>query len=180
MIAAITGWSLLPLKSAIVWQTFLLLSLFVSPILDILQTLIPFNIGHSLHDHSLQGYLQLILNKTTLTGANIFLKITFLAHSAYFMTDAIIRSLYRMTISKQHLLEWRISEATKSIPNSLRFYILTMWPATLIGILVIALPLFSDNFANFIALPFGFVWFVSQPSTFQDTLDISSEDKKIL
>ncbi|EJF98132.1 hypothetical protein MEI_00631 [Bartonella vinsonii subsp. arupensis Pm136co] len=188
LIAAITGWSLLPLKSAIIWQIFLLLSLFVSPILDILQTLIPSNIGHFLHDHSLQGYLQLILNKITLTGANIFLKITFLAHSAYFMTDAIIRSLYRMTISKQHLLEWKTSDATKSIPNSLRFYILTMWPATMIGILAIALPLFSDNFASFIALPFGFAWFfspliawiVSQPSTFQDTLDISSEDKKAL
>lgn len=35
-------------------------------------------------------------------------------------------------------------------------------------------PLESRVFSPFIA------WFVSQPSTFQDTLDISSEDKKTL
>ncbi|WP_435521228.1 GH36-type glycosyl hydrolase domain-containing protein [Bartonella silvatica] len=183
LVAAITGWSLLPLKTVIIWQIFLLFSLFVAPILSILQTLIPVNI-----DYSLRGHLQLTLNKITLMGANIFLKITFLAHSAYFMTDAIIRVLYRMTISKKYLLEWRASADTKSFPNSLRFYILTMWTASLIGILAVILPLFSNPFVGFIALPFGLAWFfspliawfVSRVSTFQDTLDISSEDKKVL
>ncbi|WP_208435571.1 GH36-type glycosyl hydrolase domain-containing protein [Bartonella phoceensis] len=183
LIAAITGWTFLPLKTAIIWQTLLLLSLFVSPILGILQTFFSSHL-----DSSLRQYIQFILNKIILTSANIFLKITFLAHSAYFMTDAIIRTLYRMIISKQHLLEWKTSAATKSIPNSLGCYILTMWPASLMGILAIALSLFSDIFADYIALPFGLIWlfspliawFVSQPSTFQDTLDISSEDKKTL
>ncbi|UNF43904.1 protein ndvB [Bartonella krasnovii] len=183
LIAAFAGWSLLPLKSAILWQTFLFFSLFISPILSVLQTLIPSNI-----DYSLRGYFQLILHKMTLISANIFLKMIFLAHSAYFMTDAIIRTLYRMAISKQHLLEWKTSAATKSMPNSLGFSIFTMWPAALIGILAIAMPLFSHNFASFIALPFGLAWFfspfiawiVSQPSTFQDTLHESFEDKKTL
>ncbi|GAA5096929.1 glucoamylase family protein [Bartonella acomydis] len=183
LIAAITGWSLLPLKSAIIWQIFLLLSLFISPILDVLKTLIPSHI-----DYSLREQIQLIVNKITLTHANIFLKMTFLAHSAYFMTDAILRALYRMIISKHHLLEWKTSAATKLTPNSLRFYILIMWPASLLGIFAIALPLLFDTFASFLALPFGVAWFfspfiawiVSQPSTFQDTLQGSSEDKKIL
>ncbi|MCZ2157728.1 protein ndvB [Bartonella sp. 220] len=183
IIAAFAGWSFLPLKSAIIWQIFLLFSLFVSPILGVLQTLVPSTI-----DYSLQGYFQLILNKIVLTGANIFLKLIFLAHSAYFMTDAIIRALYRMTISKKHLLEWKTSAATKTMPNSLGFYILTMWTASLIGILAITLPFFFKSSSSFIALPFGLAWFfspliawfVSQPSEFQNTLDISSEDKKTL
>lgn len=81
------------------------------------------NVFSSNIDHSLRGHVQLIWNKTALTGADIFLKTTFLAHSAYFMTDAIIRTLYRMTISRQHLLEWKTSAATKSMSNSLRFYV---------------------------------------------------------
>ncbi|WP_375608959.1 GH36-type glycosyl hydrolase domain-containing protein [Bartonella sp. AC53GZZY] len=183
LIAAFSGWTLLPLKSAIVWQIFLLFSSFISPILCVLKTFVSSNI-----DHSLRGHFQLIWNKIALTSADIFLKTTFLAHSAYFMTDAIIRTLYRMTISKQHLLEWKTSAATKSIPNSLRFYVFTMAPASLIGILTIALPLFSDSFASLVALPFGIAWFfspfiawiVSQPSTFQDSLYLSSKDEKKL
>ncbi|WP_375696404.1 GH36-type glycosyl hydrolase domain-containing protein [Bartonella sp. AP331QHHD] len=183
LIAAFAGWAFLSLKSAIVWQLFLLFSSFISPILCVLKTLVSSNI-----DHSLRGHFQLIWNKIALTSADIFLKTTFLAYSAYFMTDAIIRTLYRMTISKQHLLEWKTSAATKSIPNSLRFYVFTMAPASLIGILTIALPLFSDSFASLVALPFGIAWFfspfiawiVSQPSTFQDSLYLSSKDEKKL
>ncbi len=48
------------------------------------------------------------------------------------------------------------------------------------GLFAVTLPLLSHSPASFIALPFGLAWFVSQPATFQDTLDISSEDKKIL
>ncbi|EJF85072.1 GH36-type glycosyl hydrolase domain-containing protein [Candidatus Bartonella washoeensis] len=183
LIAAITGWSILPLKTAIVWQIFLLLSLFISPILGVLQIIIPSSLNHFWY-----GHLQSILSKIAFTAADIFLKTTFIAYSAYFMTDAIIRALYRMTISKQYLLEWKTSAATKSIPNSLEFYVLAMWPASLIGIIAVILPIFSYSPASFIALPFGIIWFfspliawfVSQPSTSQDTLDISSDDKKIL
>ncbi|WP_413154271.1 GH36-type glycosyl hydrolase domain-containing protein [Bartonella sp. cb54] len=183
LITTIVGWSFLPLKIAIIWQIFLLLSLFISPILGILQLLVSVNF-----DHSLRGQLQLILNKTALTLADIFLKTTLLAHSAYFMTDAIIRTLYRMKISKKHLLEWKTSATAKLIPNSLDFYVLTMWPASLIGIFAIAPPLFSHSPTSFIALPFGLAWFfspliawiVSQPSTSQDTLNISSQDNKTL
>ncbi|SPU26655.1 Cellobiose phosphorylase [Candidatus Bartonella washoeensis] len=183
LIAAITGWSILPLKTAIVWQIFLLLSLFISPILGVLQIIIPSSLNHFWY-----GHLQSILSKIAFTAADIFLKTTFIAYSAYFMTDAIIRALYRMTISKQYLLEWKTSAATKSIPNSLEFYVLAMWPASLIGIIAVILPIFSYSPASFIALPFGITWFfspliawfVSQPSTSQDTLDISSDDKKIL
>ncbi|EJF80301.1 cyclic beta-1,2-glucan synthetase [Bartonella doshiae] len=183
LIAAITGWFLLPLKSAIIWQTFLLLSLFVSPILGVLQTFIPSNI-----DHSLREYLRLILNKSIFTLTNIFLQTTFIAHSAYFMTDAIVRTLYRIGISKQHLLEWKTSSSTKTMPNSLGFYILTMWPASLIGILAIALPFSFYSLTSFLALPFGLAWFFSpliawivrQSSTFEDTLHISSGNNKTL
>lgn len=183
LIATFAGWALLPLKSAIVWQIFLLLSVFIAPILCVLKTFFSFNI-----DHSLRGHFQLIWNKTSFTGAYIFLKTTFLAHAACFMTDAIIRTLYRMMISKQHLLEWKTFVATKSMPNSLRFYVFTMAPASLIGALALTLPLFFDSFSSFITLPFGIAWFfspfiswvVSRPSTFQDGLYLSSKDEKIL
>ncbi|WCR55609.1 MAG: Cyclic beta-1 2-glucan synthase [Bartonella clarridgeiae] len=185
LIAATAGWSLLPLKIAIFWQIFLLLSPFIAPILGVLRTFIP-----SSSDYSLRGQLQLISSSISSTILEMLLKITFIAHSAYFMTDAIIRALYRMMISKQYLLEWKTSSATKSIPNSLSFYIITMWPAVFIGIIAIGLPLYFHNSTILIALPFGLLWFfspliaciVSKPKTFQDVLDISisSKDKKIL
>ncbi|WP_438752157.1 GH36-type glycosyl hydrolase domain-containing protein [Bartonella rochalimae] len=183
LVAATAGWSFLPSKIAIVWQIFLLFSPFIASILGLLRTFISSN-----SDYSLRGQLQLILNNISSTILEILLKITFIAHSAYFMTDAIIRALYRMMISKQYLLEWKTSATMKAIPNSLSFYIITMWPAVSIGIIAIGLPLFFHNSTILIALPFGLLWFfspliawiVSKPITFQDVLDISSADKKIL
>ncbi|MDD9328855.1 MAG: hypothetical protein PV353_00185, partial [Bartonella sp.] len=183
LVAATAGWSFLPSKIAIVWQIFLLFSPFIASILGLLRTFISSN-----SDYYLRGQLQLILNSISSTILEILLKITFIAHSAYFMTDAIIRALYRMMISKQYLLEWKTSATMKSIPNSLSFYIITMWPAVFIGIIAIGLPLFFHNSTILIALPFGLLWFfspliawiVSKPITFQDVLDISSADKKTL
>ncbi|WP_434037815.1 GH36-type glycosyl hydrolase domain-containing protein [Bartonella ancashensis] len=183
LIAAIMGWSILPLKAATIWQIFLLLSLFITPILGIFQSFIPPDI-----EYSMRGHIRFIINHIIHTTTNIFLRIAFIAYSACFMTDAIIRTLYRMLISKHHLLEWKTSAATQSTPNSLKFYVLTMWPASLIGLFAIMLPLFFNHPAVFISFPFGLSWFlspliawiVSQPKTFQDFLEISPDDKETL
>ncbi|MCP3920367.1 MAG: DUF3131 domain-containing protein [bacterium] len=41
-----------------------------------------------------------------------FLYIVFLAHEAIVVTDAILRTLFRLTITRRHLLEWRTAEHT--------------------------------------------------------------------
>lgn len=60
------------------------------------------------------------------------LEFTITPYRAYVATDAIIRTLYRIFISKRNLLRWNTAEAVDaSIINTRRGYFLTMWSSLL-------------------------------------------------
>ncbi|RCL02742.1 MAG: 2-glucan synthetase [Candidatus Tokpelaia sp. JSC188] len=156
IIASITSWCLMPFEIAIFWQLFLVASMHISSILGIVRNIVSIN-----HNCLIRAHCQSILIDIATVATNILLKTTFLAHTAYYMMDAIIRSLYRMGISHRHLLEWRTSAATRSTPNTLIHYIVIMWPASVIGIFSFALPAFQNNTSIPIAIPFTFLWLFS-------------------
>lgn len=183
ILASIAGWCLLPLHVAFVWQVFLVVGMFISPTLGLLRNIMPVTM-----DNSLRGHFRSVLTSVVSNTADVALRTSFVAYTAYYMMDAIIRTLYRLFISKQHLLEWKTSAATKSSPDTLRYYFMTMWPASLIGIIAIALPAFLVTPSVLIAIPFGLCWFfspfiawvVSRPAINQDALKIHSSDKGFL
>ena len=64
----------------------------------------------------------------------VALKIVLMAHHAWMMGDAIVRTLYRLFVSRQNLLEWRTaSQAHKSGGNDLGSYYGMMYGAVIIG-----------------------------------------------
>uniref|UniRef100_UPI0028B25F36 glucoamylase family protein n=1 Tax=Lacrimispora sp. TaxID=2719234 RepID=UPI0028B25F36 len=70
-----------------------------------------------------------------------FLEFTITPYRAYVATDAMIRTLYRIFISKKNLLRWNTAEAVDaSIVNTRRGYFITMWssllPAIVLGIIL--------------------------------------------
>lgn len=180
VIASVAGWCALPMGIAFWWQVYLILGMFTAPTLGVLRNIMPISM-----DNSIQGHIQAVLTNIATSTADVVLRTSFIANSSYFMVDAIVRTLYRMTISHQHLLEWKTSDATKSTPNTQKYYLMTMWPASLIGLACIILPIFFHNPAVFIALPFGLAWFlspviafvVSRSAATQDSLDVRSSDK---
>ncbi len=57
-----------------------------------------------------------------------FLEFTITPYRAYIASDAIVRTLYRMFISKKNLLRWNTAEAVDaSIVNTRKGYFLSMW-----------------------------------------------------
>lgn len=53
----------------------------------------------------------------------VALKIVLMAHNAWMMGDAIVRTLYRLFVSRQNLLEWRTaSQAHKAGDNDVGSY----------------------------------------------------------
>ncbi|UXM95176.1 protein ndvB [Bartonella sp. HY329] len=178
--ASIAGWCLMPLSIALIWQAFLLIGMFIAPTLGVLRNMLSIN-----RDYSIRGHLQAVITSISSNTAEATLRLTFIAHTAYYMVDAIIRTLYRLGISHQNLLEWRSSAATKSGPNTLISYIGLMWPASIIGLIAIALPIILTAPAALLALPFGFVWFfspfiawiVSRSAAVQDSLELHASDK---
>ena len=53
-----------------------------------------------------RSHLRALVHDLALACAQIALLVTFLAHQAWLMTDAILRTLYRLVVSRRNLLEW--------------------------------------------------------------------------
>ncbi len=59
----------------------------------------------------------------------VLLNITFTAHQAYLMTDAIARIFYRKLISKRHLLEWVTTQERSGTAADRKIFVRFMWSA---------------------------------------------------
>ncbi|MBZ9653920.1 GH36-type glycosyl hydrolase domain-containing protein [Phyllobacterium lublinensis] len=184
IIAAIAGWTLLPPGLAALWQCFLIFSMFIVPTMILFTNLVPTDMNLSL-----KGHVQAILTDVFSGAADIALRVTFVANMACLMADAIARTLYRLFISRKHLLEWRAAaQAKTSSPDTLSYYVQLMWPAVVVAVIAIGLPLAVQSRAWFIAVPFALIWFlspmiawlVSRSAKPLDDLNVRSSDKSEL
>lgn len=117
-----------------------------------------------------------------------FLIFTFLPHTSYLMVDAIIRTLYRLKVSKKNLLEWQTAaDAEAASGKSLADYIKYMWvgSAIALGIWILA---FNNSFnLALIFLPSCIIWFLSPYVAYYVSKDLeihkynlNKEEEKIL
>ena len=86
---------------AALWTCFILSTIALPTLLPVLAAIVPRRARTTTQSHldALGGDLGLALTQTALT-------VTFLAHQAWSMTDAIGRTLFRLYVSHRHLLEW--------------------------------------------------------------------------
>ncbi|HSJ99321.1 MAG TPA: glucoamylase family protein, partial [Myxococcota bacterium] len=98
--ALVAGW-MLPLQAALVWTGFVVSTIAAATLLTVLAAIVPRRARITLRSHlrALAGDVRLAL---LLTG----LHIAFLPHQAWLMADAIARTLYRLLVSRRHLLDW--------------------------------------------------------------------------
>jgi cyclic beta-1,2-glucan synthetase len=182
--ASLAGWIALPLDAAILWQLLLIVSLFVAPTLGLIFGAIPrrTDIIPSAHVRSVG---EEIISAT----AQVVLRIIFIAHSAALMGDAIIRSFYRMFVSRSHLLEWRTAaQAHSGAANDLASYYRSMWqaPAIALGALILAFVFGQGGQAVAVplcllwALSPAMAWFVSRSAETEDRLVVSDEEMREL
>lgn len=94
--------------------------------------------------------------------AQFALVVVFLAHQSWLMTDAILRTLYRMFISRRYLLEWiTAAHAEKTSRHNVRTFVLFMWPAPAIAMASFVMIIFVQPRSLFIAWPFLTIWALS-------------------
>lgn len=92
----------------------------------------------------------------------LFLNFAFLPHKVVLMVDAIVRTLYRLFISKKNLLQWECADQVeKSIGRNKYDFIKLMYPSSILSILLLCL-----GFINSLALGITLVipciiWFLS-------------------
>jgi cyclic beta-1,2-glucan synthetase len=94
------GW-LVPAGSPWVWSGFILATIAIPSLLSFVLGLYPRRRGISLRSHMGGAVADL-----KLAAAQIALTVTFLADQAWLMSDAILRTLGRLVITRTQLLEW--------------------------------------------------------------------------
>jgi cyclic beta-1,2-glucan synthetase len=117
-------WTLLGLGAiAAPWIVSLLLALFRPPL-----------------DKSWRAYYAAVGRDAATSIQQVALAIVFLPHQAWVSVDAIVRTLWRMAVSRRHLLEWRTASQTeRGMEKSFRVVWRAMWPAVaLAGIVLMA------------------------------------------
>lgn len=180
VMAAIAGWTLLPFTQAAQWQALLILSLFMAPTFNIVNAILPKS-----GDQTARGHFSALARDVAFGTAMVALKIVLMAHNAWMMGDAIVRTLYRLFVSRQNLLEWRTaSQAHKSGDNDIGSYYGMMYGAVIIGFVGLAIPVLADSTGAFVAFFFALFWigspaiaaWISRSAETEDRLRISAAD----
>jgi cyclic beta-1,2-glucan glucanotransferase len=127
------GWTLLP-GSLLRW-TLLGLGAIAAPwIVSLLLALLQPPL-----DKSWRAYYAAVGRDTATSIQQVALAIVFLPHQAWVSADAIVRTLWRMAVSRRHLLEWRTASQTeRAMQSSFRAVWRGMWPAVLLASAIVA------------------------------------------
>ncbi|HEX6435515.1 MAG TPA: glucoamylase family protein, partial [Candidatus Binatia bacterium] len=149
----IAGWTL-PFAVPWIWTTFVLACIAIPSLLQVLIGAIPRRRGISKRSHARAVGTDLVL-----AAAHVALTVTLLAHQAWLMTDAIVRTVTRVYVTRRKLLEWVTAAQAKSginlsLSSCYRRMNSTVALAVAVGILVV---LFSPEVWP-IAAPFVFLW----------------------
>lgn len=101
LLLAILSGMVLPHDAALAWTLFLVFVMTLPPLLPILGGLVPHHRGFSR-----RGHFRNLLRDFLLACTQILFTVAFLARVAFLSLDAILRTLFRLFISRRNLLEW--------------------------------------------------------------------------
>lgn len=183
LLALVAGW-LLPFKAAAVWTVFVVATIALPSFAPALAGILRRRAGFSLRSHfrAVGSDFYLALVQSLLIAA-------LLAHQAWLMGDAIVRTLIRLFVTRRNLLEWTpAAQATIGREPSIATYYRWMAGAVLIGLAAPAAAWMSKDQTWLLALPFTILWVaspaiaqrVSRPSVGRPTPMPSAADKSAL
>ncbi|ARP82946.1 glycosyl transferase [Bordetella genomosp. 8] len=92
-------------------------------------------------------------------GQQVFATFTLLPDTSWRMADAIIRTLWRLAVSRRHLLEWTTAAQSASVARSgVAGMYRMMWPGVLLGIFACVAVLWIHPLAWPLVTPFLLLW----------------------
>jgi len=156
LLALGAGW-VLPAPIAAVWTAMVLAMLALPYLLPLPFALLPGRAGITAHSH-----LAALARDARIAAARIALDIAFLPDTALRMGDAILRTIWRLSVSRRNLLEWvtaaRMSQRRR--PGPLAQY-RDMAGGVALGLGVTGGAIALNPSIWPLAAPFAFVWFAS-------------------
>ena len=179
----IAGWTL-PFASPVIWTAFVLAAIAIPPLLPVLTGLIPHRRGISKRSH-----LRAVGTDLVLAVSQVGLTVTLLTHQAWLMTDAIVRTLFRVYVTRRNLLEWVTAAQAKSgFDITLGSVCRGMGGAVALAAIAAILVPFGPAGAWLIATPFLLVWglspvvayWISLPPRATGAQPLSADDARML
>ncbi len=156
VLALAAGWAL-PLHAAALWTGFVVSTIALATLVPLLAAIVPRRARTTMRSHlrALGADVQLALSLTALL-------VVFLAHQAWLMGDAIGRTLYRLLVSRRHLLDWvTAGQATVSPQLDLLGFYRQMSGGVAIGGVAAIVLWWIGSEAWPVAAPFLFAWIAS-------------------
>jgi cyclic beta-1,2-glucan synthetase len=98
--ALLVGW-MLPAGCAVLWSAFIVATIALPALLPVFAAIVPSRAGITARSH-----LRALRKDVGLAAMQTAFLITFLAHQATLMMDAIGRTLFRLVVSQRNLLQW--------------------------------------------------------------------------
>jgi cyclic beta-1,2-glucan synthetase len=181
---SIAGWALLPFTQAAQWQALLVLSLFLSLTYGIIDSFMPRSTESTLKNH-----FAAVARDFAFANAQVAAKVVLMAHLAWSMGDAIIRTLYRLFVSRRNMLEWRTaSQAARTAGNGIAGHYRAMAGTLPIAALGLVIPVIADSTGTFIGFFFAlfwagspaFAWLISRSAETEDRLHLEESDATAL
>ncbi|AKN32806.1 NdvB [Clostridium carboxidivorans P7] len=110
----------------------------------------------------------------------VFLIFCFLPYQAYLMLDAIIRTLYRLAISKKHLLQWQTAEdAEVNSGRGLTDFIKSMWIGSAISAITLFIAFQNSLDSGMLIMPSAVIWFTSPWIAYSVSKEIRKEKRQL-
>src|SRR5450830_1212729 len=147
------AWALLP--SPWFWSAAILAVIFLPTFVNALFGLIEKPNDMGWNQHLLSG-----LPSLRAMFGHAILQTAFLPYEAWFNMDAIVRTCWRMAVSRRRLLEWRPSSLARSSTNMEANW-RRMWFAPLLAVGAAVMLSFLNPDALFAAAPVLLLWFLS-------------------
>ncbi|HEX6260040.1 MAG TPA: glucoamylase family protein, partial [Woeseiaceae bacterium] len=152
----LAGWTL-PFASPAIWTTFVLATIAIPALLPVVAGVIPHRRGISKRSH-----FRAIGTDLVLAASHVALTVTLLAHQAWLMTDAVVRTLFRVYVTRRKLLEWvTAAQAEANFYVTLGSAYRRMAGAVALAALAAILVPFGPPGAWLFAIPFALLWALS-------------------
>ncbi|MHB1049706.1 MAG: GH36-type glycosyl hydrolase domain-containing protein [Bacteroidota bacterium] len=179
-LALLWGWTL-PFASAAVWSCFVLATIALPPLLPFFSGIIPRRRRISKRSH-----VRAMGRDLSLAVVQIFFHISVLPHQAWLMSDAIVRTVYRLFISHRHMLEWMTAAQAKfSLPLTIPGFYRRMTGGVVLSLIAGIIAALSPHESWKSAVPFIVLWFISpvtaqyasRPRQFAGSTQVSGDER---
>jgi cyclic beta-1,2-glucan synthetase len=178
------GWAILPAWNAVLWTLGIVLIGVIPPLLPALSGAMPRERRHTFESRA-KAVLGDFSHALAFSAANLI----FLAHQAGLMADAIVRTLYRLNVSRKNLLEWTTAAQAASSPTSgVGAHYSLMAASIAAGLAALALAFTRLEGLSYLIAAFAIAWLAAPAAAFwtsrvpklADTQRISAEDIRAL